>query len=52
MQGLRSALQKVEWPTSQEVSGRFALVLIVLIVLVAIIASVDGLLGYLLGQIY
>ncbi len=52
MQGLREALSKVEWPTSDEVSGRFALVIIVLIVLMAIIASVDGLLGYLLGYIY
>lgn len=52
MQGLREALSKVEWPTSDEVSGRFVLVIIVLIALVAIIASVDGLLGYLLGYIY
>ncbi|WOO88095.1 preprotein translocase subunit SecE [Mollicutes bacterium LVI A0039] len=52
MQGLIKALNKVEWPTSSEVSGRFALVLLVLVALVAIIASADGILGYLLGQIY
>lgn len=52
MDGLREALNKVEWPTSDEVSGRFVLVIVVLIVLVAIIASIDGLLGYLLGYIY
>lgn len=52
MQGLQEALKKVEWPNTQEVSGRFALVLIVLLVLVLLIASIDGLLGYLLGFIY
>lgn len=49
---LRESLKKVEWPTSIEVSGRFALVIIVIIALVAIIATADGLLGYLLGFIY
>ncbi len=52
MQGLREALTKVEWPTSNEVSGRFGLVIMVLVILVLLIAGIDGLLGYLLGYIY
>lgn len=52
MQELREALNKVEWPTGTEVSGKFVLVMIVIIALIAIIAMSDGLLGYLLGFIY
>lgn len=52
MQGLKEALNKVEWPTNEEVLNRFVLVIIVLLVLLVIIASIDGLLGYLLGFIY
>lgn len=52
MQELKESLRKVEWPTSEEVAGRFGLVLIVLLTLIVIIAAVDGIWGYLLGYIY
>ncbi len=52
MSQLTKAIRKVEWPTSEEVAGRFGLVLIVLITLLVLISAIDGVLGYLLGYIY
>ncbi len=52
MQEYKKALQAVHWPTSEEVTKKFGLVLIVLLTLLIIIGAIDGIIGYLLGYIY